>query len=73
MDITLQLTDDYAVRNEIVTQLYAVARQWLTLAISRAPIEVQSTLQVSLRAELKIRARRLTVDVLERIERCAFD
>ncbi|KAK4686496.1 phosphatidylinositol 4-kinase A, partial [Tremellales sp. Uapishka_1] len=45
MDLTLQLTDDYAVRNEIVTQLHAVARSWLTLAISRAPIEVQSTLQ----------------------------
>ncbi len=47
MDLTLQLTDNYAVRNEIVTQLHAVARTWLTLAISRAPIEVQSTLQVS--------------------------
>jgi phosphatidylinositol 4-kinase len=54
MDITLQLTDDYAVRNEIVTQLYGVARQWLTLAISRAPIEVQSTLQVGSKAVLWI-------------------
>nr|XP_031861737.1 uncharacterized protein CI109_002970 [Kwoniella shandongensis]KAA5528809.1 hypothetical protein CI109_002970 [Kwoniella shandongensis] len=45
MDLTLHLTDDYAVRNEIVSQLHGVARQWLTLAISRAPIEVQSTLQ----------------------------
>lgn len=47
MDLTLILTDDYAVRNEIVTTLHGVARNWLTLAISRAPIEVQSTLQVS--------------------------
>ncbi|OCF44647.1 phosphatidylinositol 4-kinase [Kwoniella heveanensis CBS 569] len=45
MDLTLHLTDDYAVRNEIVTNLHQVARNWLTLAISRAPIEVQSTLQ----------------------------
>ncbi|ODN73286.1 hypothetical protein L202_07835 [Cryptococcus amylolentus CBS 6039] len=45
MDITLHLTDDYAVRNKIVTDLHAVARKWLTLAISRAPIEIQSILQ----------------------------
>lgn len=45
MDLTLHLTDDYAVRNEIVTQLHTVTCTWLTLAISRAPIEVQSILQ----------------------------
>ncbi|KJE03847.1 phosphatidylinositol 4-kinase [Cryptococcus gattii NT-10] len=45
MDLTLHLTDDYAVRNEIVTQLHSVTSTWLTLAISRAPIEVQSILQ----------------------------
>ncbi|RXK35906.1 phosphatidylinositol 4-kinase [Tremella mesenterica] len=45
LDLTLQLTEDYSVRNEIVTQLHTVAKSWLTLAISRAPIEVQSTLQ----------------------------
>lgn len=45
MDLTLILTDDYSVRNEISTQLYNVAQRWLTLAISRAPLEVQSTLQ----------------------------
>lgn len=47
LDLTLYLTDDYAVRNEITTNLYNVARGWLTVAIGRAPIEVQSTLQVS--------------------------
>lgn len=47
MDLTLEITDDYAVRNEIVSQLHGAAIQWLTLAISRAPIEVQSILQVS--------------------------
>lgn len=47
MDVTLHLSEDYAVRNEITTQLYGIAKHWLTLAISRAPIEVQSTLQVS--------------------------
>lgn len=45
MDLTLELTEDYAVRNEITTQLNTVAQRWLTLVISRAPIEVQSTLQ----------------------------
>jgi phosphatidylinositol 4-kinase len=45
MNLTLELTDDYAVRNETTHQLYSVAQRWLTLAISRAPIEVQSTLQ----------------------------
>lgn len=47
MQLTLRLTDDYAVRNEMTSQLYNVAKNWLTLAISRAPIEVQSILQVS--------------------------
>jgi phosphatidylinositol 4-kinase len=46
MDLTLEITDDYSVRNEIVSQLHGAAIQWLTLAISRAPIEVQSILQV---------------------------
>nr|XP_018260847.1 phosphatidylinositol 4-kinase [Kwoniella dejecticola CBS 10117]OBR83005.1 phosphatidylinositol 4-kinase [Kwoniella dejecticola CBS 10117] len=48
MDLTLHLTDDYAVRNEITSQLHSVTKHWLTLAISRAPIEVQSTLQTYL-------------------------
>ena len=51
MDLSLQLTDDYAVRNEITTQLHSVARNWLTLAISKAPIELQSILQASFTLE----------------------
>ena len=46
MDLKLQLTDNYAVRNEITSHLYELANQWLRLAISRAPLETQSTLQV---------------------------
>lgn len=48
VDITLQLSDSFIVRNEITTQLYGYARNWLTAAISRAPIEVQTVLQVRL-------------------------
>jgi phosphatidylinositol 4-kinase len=43
--ITLQLTDDYKVRNDILGQLQRHANTWLELALSRAPIELQSTLQ----------------------------
>ncbi|KDQ11709.1 hypothetical protein BOTBODRAFT_147082 [Botryobasidium botryosum FD-172 SS1] len=43
--ITLRLTDSYAVRNEMLAQLYKNANEWLSLAITRAPIEVQATLQ----------------------------
>ncbi|KAL1412783.1 Phosphatidylinositol 4-kinase stt4 [Vanrija albida] len=43
--LTLELTDDYAARNEITTSLHSVSHRWFTMAISRAPIEVQSTLQ----------------------------
>jgi phosphatidylinositol 4-kinase len=45
-DITLQLTDDYKVRNDILGQLQRNANTWFELALSRAPIELQSTLQV---------------------------
>ncbi|KAH7889620.1 hypothetical protein F5I97DRAFT_1934490 [Phlebopus sp. FC_14] len=48
--ITLQLTDDYKVRNEILEQLKRNANSWLELALSRAPIELQSTLQKYLTA-----------------------
>ncbi|KAJ8594622.1 hypothetical protein M405DRAFT_469254 [Rhizopogon salebrosus TDB-379] len=48
--ITLQLTDDYKVRNDILGQLQRHANTWLELALSRAPIELQSTLQKYLAA-----------------------
>ena len=44
--ITLQLTDSYKVRNEILGQLHRNANNWFQLALARAPIELQSTLQV---------------------------
>ncbi|KAG9318618.1 hypothetical protein JVU11DRAFT_711 [Chiua virens] len=46
----LQLTDDYRVRNEILVQLQRHAANWFELALSRAPIELQSTLQKYLSA-----------------------
>jgi phosphatidylinositol 4-kinase len=46
IDLRLELSDSFTVRNEITTQLYGYARTWLTSAISRAPIEVQTILQV---------------------------
>ena len=45
-DITFQLTDDYKVRNDILVQLQNNATNWFELALSKAPIELQSTLQV---------------------------
>ncbi|KAJ7632956.1 hypothetical protein FB45DRAFT_913996 [Roridomyces roridus] len=43
--ITLQLTDSYVVRNEILGQLHRNATTWFELALGRAPVELQSTLQ----------------------------
>ncbi|KAJ7172099.1 hypothetical protein C8R46DRAFT_1258016 [Mycena filopes] len=43
--ITLQLTDSYIVRNEILGQLHRNANNWFELALGRAPVELQSTLQ----------------------------
>ncbi|KAF9265698.1 hypothetical protein L218DRAFT_986377 [Marasmius fiardii PR-910] len=44
-NIALQLTDSYEVRNEILAQLQRNANTWFELALSRAPVELQSTLQ----------------------------
>ncbi|KAF7980170.1 hypothetical protein HWV62_39641 [Athelia sp. TMB] len=44
-DITLELTDSYAVRKQILGQLQRNANNWFQLALARAPIELQSTLQ----------------------------
>ncbi|KAF8643783.1 hypothetical protein AX16_008802 [Volvariella volvacea WC 439] len=45
VDITLQLVDDYQIRNGILNQLLRSANQWFTLALGRSPSEFQSTLQ----------------------------
>lgn len=47
MDITLQLPDDYKTRDEILVNLQRNSGQWFELGLSRAPMELQSTLQVS--------------------------
>lgn len=45
-EVTLELSDDYKVREEILNTLYRSAELWFELALSRAPVELQSTLQV---------------------------
>ncbi|KZT60454.1 hypothetical protein CALCODRAFT_119134 [Calocera cornea HHB12733] len=42
---TLELTDSYATRNEILALVHKNASHWLSLANARAPIELQVTLQ----------------------------
>ncbi|KAI0064541.1 hypothetical protein BV25DRAFT_1930940 [Artomyces pyxidatus] len=44
-NITLQLSDDYKVRDEILVNLQRSASKWFELTLSRAPVELQSTLQ----------------------------
>ncbi|KAA1469432.1 atypical/PIKK/PI4K protein kinase [Dentipellis sp. KUC8613] len=44
-DITIQLSDDYKVRDEILTNLQRSANKWFQLALSRAPMEFQTILQ----------------------------
>ena len=46
-DVTLELTDSYIVRNEILEKLHRNANNWLDLALARAPMELKATLQVS--------------------------
>lgn len=48
MELTLELTDDYAARNEMLSQLLRDATAWFELALSRAPVELHATLQVLL-------------------------
>ncbi|THH17523.1 hypothetical protein EW146_g3305 [Bondarzewia mesenterica] len=43
-NITLQLSDDYKVRGDILNNLQRSAELWFELALSRAPVELQSTL-----------------------------
>ncbi|KAH7879656.1 uncharacterized protein C8R40DRAFT_1158339 [Lentinula edodes] len=44
-EIKLHLPDSYQVRNEILVQLQRNANTWFELALGRAPLELQSTLQ----------------------------
>lgn len=44
--IKLELTDSYIVRNDIAATLHKNAENWLHLAVSRAPFEVQAIMQV---------------------------
>ena len=44
--VTIQLTDSYSTRNEILGQLHRNANNWFTIALTRAPLEFQATLQV---------------------------
>lgn len=46
MDLALKLCDNYEARNQMLSQLQREANAWLELALSRAPIELHSTLQV---------------------------
>ena len=46
MGLTLQLTDDYAARNEMLSQLLRDSNAWFELALGRAPVELHATLQV---------------------------
>ena len=48
MDLTLQLTDDYTARNDMLSQLLRDSNAWFELALGRAPVELHATLQVSL-------------------------
>ncbi|KAI0647399.1 atypical/PIKK/PI4K protein kinase [Trametes meyenii] len=43
--LTLQLSDNYAARNQMLSQLQRDSNTWFELALSRAPMELHSTLQ----------------------------
>ena len=57
VDITLRLVDNYEVRNEILALLQRRSTAWFDAALTRAPTELQATLQV--KAEYKGRSRLL--------------
>lgn len=46
LELTLQLTDDYTARNEMLSQLLRDSNAWFELALGRAPVELHATLQV---------------------------
>ncbi|KAI0075272.1 hypothetical protein K474DRAFT_1676500 [Panus rudis PR-1116 ss-1] len=43
--ITLQVTDDYGARKQMLAQMQRDANTWFELALGRAPVELHSTLQ----------------------------
>lgn len=61
VDITLQLPDDYKIRDEILLNLQRNSAKWFELALRRAPMELQSTLQVIAPITLPYAATKLTV------------
>lgn len=65
MDLCLEITDDFAARNETVKRLYEHACRWLDLAIGRAPIEMQTILQVCSIVVSRREVRALIVLTLE--------
>jgi phosphatidylinositol 4-kinase len=46
MDLTLELTDDYSARNQMLRSLQRDSNNWFELALGRAPVELHATLQV---------------------------
>jgi phosphatidylinositol 4-kinase A len=44
-EITLHLGDNYKVRNDVLALLQRNSRSWLELALGRAPVELQASLQ----------------------------
>lgn len=45
--LTVELTDSYLARNEMLSQLYRNANNWFSIALVRAPVEFQAILQVN--------------------------
>lgn len=41
-DLTIELIDDYAVRQQILNDLCRSVKNWLTIALARAPLEMKS-------------------------------
>ena len=64
VDITFRLVDNYEVRNEILALLLRDSTAWFDAALTRAPTELQATLQV--RAGLKRQLRLLLRDLLQK-------
>lgn len=45
--IDIEMSDSYKTRNDILSLLHSHANNWLGLALARAPIVLQATLQVN--------------------------